>query len=58
MNERSSTPLAIAILAMLMAILSYAIKDETLARVVYGCGLLSACLSVIHWFKETTPRRR
>lgn len=58
MNKRSSTPLAIAILAMFMAIVSYAIKDETLARVVYGSGLLSAGLSLIHWFTETTPGRR
>ena len=38
MNERSAIPLAIAIMGMSLAVLSYAIKDENLGSVVYGSG--------------------
>ncbi len=54
MGKRSAMPLAIAILGLLMSVLSYAMKDVNFGNVVYGCGLLSAGFSLIHWFK--TPK--
>lgn len=50
MNERGAIPLVVAILGMSMAVLSYAIKDESLGIVVYGSGLLSAALALADWF--------
>jgi hypothetical protein len=50
MGERSWEPLAIAILGLLLAIMSYGIKDGGLGNVVYVSGLVSAGLSLAHWF--------
>ncbi|CAJ0873705.1 hypothetical protein AMST5_02533 [freshwater sediment metagenome] len=58
MTERSAIPLAIAIMGMSLAILSYAIKDQNLGSVVYGSGLLAAGLSLIDWFSPPKPKRR
>lgn len=58
MNERSAAPLAIAIMGMSLAVLSYAIRDESLGVVVYGSGLLSSGFSLLHWFSTPGPRRR
>ena len=58
MNERSATPLAVAIMGMSMAVISYAIKDESRGLVVYGSGLLSAGLSILHWFSAPVAKRR
>lgn len=58
MSERSPVPLAIAILGMCLAVLSYGIKDQNLGVVVYGCGLLSAGFSLLHWFRAPKPGRR
>jgi hypothetical protein len=58
MSERSATPLAIAIMGMSLAVLSYAIKDESLGSLVYGSGLLSAGCSLLHWFAERKPHAR
>ncbi|WP_442755102.1 hypothetical protein ACNHKD_00120 [Methylocystis sp. JAN1] len=62
MSERSPTPLAVAIMGLLLAIISYAVKDESLGRLVYGSGLLSAGFALLHWFatpasgKKAPPR--
>ncbi len=58
MSARSPAPLAIAILGMSLAILSYGMKDQNIAAVVYGSGLLSAGLSLLHWFRTPKPGRR
>lgn len=58
MNERCWTPLAVAIMGLLLAILSYAIKDERLGAVVYGSGLLSAAFAVLHWFANPDQKQR
>lgn len=58
MNERSAIPLAIAIMGMILSVLSYAVPDENFGRVAYGSGLLSAVLSLVHWFITPTPGRR
>ncbi|MEK8095543.1 hypothetical protein WOC76_24100 [Methylocystis sp. IM3] len=57
MSERSAAPLAVAILGMSLAVVSYGIKDQNLGAVVYGCGLISAGLSLLHWFRTPRPRR-
>jgi hypothetical protein len=49
MSDRSAA-LAIAILGLSLSVLSYTMKDQSLARLVYGCGLLSAGCSLLHWF--------
>ncbi len=58
MSERSGIPLAVAIMGMSLAVLSYAIKDDKLGSVVYASGLLSAGFSLLHWFATPTPKRR
>ncbi len=58
MNERSPTPLAITVLGLLLAVISYAIQDQKLAGLVYGCGLVAAILSVVDWFLQPVVRRR
>jgi hypothetical protein len=58
MSVRSSTPLAVAILGLLLAILSYAITDEKFGSVVYGSGLISAGFALAHWFAIPIQRRK
>jgi hypothetical protein len=58
MNERNPTPLAVAIMGLLLAILSYAIKDERLGVVVYGSGLLSAGFALLHWFAQPIQKQK
>jgi lipopolysaccharide export LptBFGC system permease protein LptF len=58
MNERNATPLAVAIMGLLLAILSYAIKDERLGLVVYGSGLLSAGFALLHWFAQPMQKQK
>jgi hypothetical protein len=58
MNERSAIPLAVAIMGMALAVLSYAMKNENIGNVVYVAGLLSASLSLAHWFAAARPKRR
>ncbi len=58
MGERSSEPLAVAILGLLMAITSYGIKDAGLGNLTYGSGLVSAGLALLHWFAPTAQRVR
>ncbi|KAF2990192.1 hypothetical protein MJC1_02584 [Methylocystis sp. MJC1] len=58
MSARSSTPLAVAILGLLLAIVSYGIKDPKLATLVYGSGLMSAGFAVLHWFMIPVQRRK
>jgi len=48
MSERNPVPLAVAILALLLAVVSYGIRDESLGAVVYGSGLLSAGFALLH----------
>ena len=50
MGERSWEPLAIAILGLLLAIVSYGMKDGGLGSLTYGSGLISAGLALVHWF--------
>lgn len=56
MSDRSWEPLAVAICGLLLALASYVMKDEILSRLVYGSGLTSAGLSLLHWFMA--QRRR
>lgn len=58
MAARSPLPLLIAIMALLLAIASYAIADESLGRLVYASGLLSAVLALFDWFATPLPKRR
>ncbi len=50
MEERSWEPLAVAILGLLLAIMSYGMKDAGLGTLTYGSGLISAGLALVHWF--------
>ncbi|WP_281928798.1 hypothetical protein [Methylocystis iwaonis] len=42
--------MAVAILGLLLAIVSYGIKDPKLSTLVYGSGLISAGFALLHWF--------
>ncbi|MDJ0450571.1 hypothetical protein [Methylocystis sp. JR02] len=57
MSARSSTPLAVAILGLLLAIVSYGIKDPKIATLVYGSGLISAGFALLHWFMIPQGRK-
>jgi hypothetical protein len=50
MEERSWEPLAVAILGLLLAVMSYGMKDAGLGSLTYGSGLISAGLALVHWF--------
>jgi len=56
MGERCWKPLAVAILGMSMALISYGVREPHLGVIVYVCGLASAGLALLHWF--VTPVRR
>jgi hypothetical protein len=56
MSERSWAPLVIAILGLSLAVVSYGMKDANWSYLTYGCGLISAGFSLLHWF--TTERGR
>lgn len=58
MSERGALPLAVAIMGMSLAVISYAIKDESIGLVVYGSGLLSAAFAILHWFSAPVAKRR
>lgn len=50
--------MAVAIIGLLLAIVSYGIKDPKLAILVYGSGLMSAGCAVLHWFMIPIQRRK
>jgi hypothetical protein len=58
MSERSPVPLAIAVMALILAIVSYGVKDDALGRLVYGSGLVSAAFALLHWFATPLPKHR
>lgn len=57
MGERCWKPLAVAIAGMMLAVVSYGVRDVNIGRVVYASGLISAALSLIHWFAAPIRRR-
>ncbi len=58
MGERSWEPLAVAIFGLLLAIMSYGMKNAGLGNLTYGCGLVSAGLALLHWFAPIAQRVR
>ncbi|MGJ0507287.1 MAG: hypothetical protein ACR652_09155 [Methylocystis sp.] len=58
MSEQSTISLAVTIMGLSLAVLSYAIRDEGLGSLVYGSALLSASLSLAHWFVTLKPRAK
>jgi hypothetical protein len=58
MSARSPVPLAVAIMALILAIVSYGIKDDALGRVAYGSGLISAAFALLHWLAIPLPKHR
>jgi hypothetical protein len=50
MEERSWEPLAVAIIGLSLAVVSYGMKDGGLGSLTYGSGLISAGLALVHWF--------
>lgn len=49
--------MAVAILGLLLAIVSYGIKDPKIATLVYGSGLISAGFALLHWFMIPQGRK-